>query len=396
MLVQTDYILNRKPVGDSAIFDGMSELRWDPGLSRPYFDERGRNCVLVNTGKRDAKTGKRIFAKREVMDLAINHGMSRLTQNVTSLLKDQWITMTNRVIAASREKLTAWTDLMAASPYGGFDGYSTMALEYQTMSDAGEAIIDFDGMTEGRNDNPVSALDALPMPITHGDFFFSERLLAISRRQGTPLNLRMAENVGRRIAEKVEAMTIGTLGAINLGGSSASGFSGVPYSRAPKIYGYLNHPAAITMSTVTVPTGANPEATVGNVLAMIDLANNQNFDGPFMLYHSTDWNIYMDNDYARLGGSNANMTLRDRLRRINGIRDVKPLRYLRPATHPFTLLLVQMTSEVAQAVNGMDMTVIQWPSMGGQRINFKVMCIHVPLIVADYYDRTGIVIGQPA
>jgi hypothetical protein len=55
------------------------------------------------------------------------------------------------------------------------------------------------------------------------------------------------------------------------------------------------------------------------------------------------------------------------------------------------MILVQMTAEVAQAINGMEITTVQWPSQGGMRHNFKVMCIKVPLLKAPYDGVAGII-----
>jgi hypothetical protein len=54
------------------------------------------------------------------------------------------------------------------------------------------------------------------------------------------------------------------------------------------------------------------------------------------------------------------------------------------------MVMVQMTPDVARAVNGMDITTVQWESQGGMRLNFKVMCIQVPQLRADYYGNCGI------
>ena len=58
--------------------------------------------------------------------------------------------------------------------------------------------------------------------------------------------------------------------------------------------------------------------------------------------------------------------------------------------HPFRLIMIQMNSEVARAVNGMDITTIQWETVGGLQLNFKVMCIQVPQLRADFYGNCGI------
>ena len=382
----TDYVLNGQGHGESA--EAMMNVRYDTGMYRPFIDDRGRRCVLVNTGKRD-KNNRAIREKRLISELVAN-GATKLLLNEATLSKQQWVTLTNRVIQVSRERLNAWSDLSAASSFGGFDGMSTMALEYQTMSDAGEAVVDMDGMTEGRNDTPQFGLQGIPLPITHSDFWYSERVLAISRKNGTPLNLAMAERAARRVAEKIEATTIGTVAGLALG-SQAAGVAGLAYHRQAKVYGYLNFPPRLTKTDITAPTtgGWNGNTLIQEILECLELLRAQQFYGPFMVYNSTDWDAVLDNDYNYTGGV-SDKTLRERIRSIAGIKDIKRLDTLRSATNPWTLLFVQMSSDVAQAINGMDITPIQWPSMGGMRINFRVMTIQVPLLLADHEGKTGI------
>jgi glycerol kinase len=49
VFVNTDFIMNGAAHGDVA--GAMMDVRYDPGLLRPYFDEKGNNCILMNTGK---------------------------------------------------------------------------------------------------------------------------------------------------------------------------------------------------------------------------------------------------------------------------------------------------------------------------------------------------------
>lgn len=407
MFVGQDFVLNGK--GHGPVGGLLGSIHYDPGLLRPYFDNEGTPSVLVNTGETRHKkkedgsivTNKNgqpvslpVYEKRHINDLLFNHGMYQLVQNATVLSKEQWVTLSNIVRMEYRKRLRAWSDLMNAASYGGFDGMSTMMLEYQTVDDPGEAVMDLDGMTESRADQNQFKLEGLPLFITHSDFWFSERMLAISRKNGTPLNTRAIEWAGRRVAEMVEKVLIGTVTGPTLG-SQASGAAGIAYGRTPSVYGYTNHPSRSTKTDITAPTtgGWTPDTLLGEVLAMRDTLLNNNFFGPYMLYHSTDWDQYLDNDYyvvTTSGGVAPTQTLRSRLRQIEGVQDVRRLDFL---TNTFTLLLIQMTSDVAQAVNGMDVTTVQWPSMGGMRTNFKVMTIQAPLITPDYQDRLGIVHG---
>jgi len=270
------------------------------------------------------------------------------------------------------------------------------------MSDPGEAVVDFDGITEGRTDSPLYQLQGLPLPITHSDFWYSSRRLAVSRNTGTPLDTTMGEAAGRRVAEKIEKTTIGVTTGPTYGGNSTQ-VGG--YGRTSQVYGYINFPQRLVKTNLTTPTGSNAASTVNDVLSMRDALYLNKFYGPFMLYHSNDWDKYMDNDYILTGGNVATQTLRERLKMIEGIQDVRRLDFLfaaqlattsGPGTDvdatlkPFTLLMVQMTPDVARAVNGMDITTLQWETIGGMKLNFKVLCIQVPQLRADNYGNCGI------
>ena len=385
MFVQ-DYVQNGQGFGEVA--GALAGCRYEPGLMRPYFDDKGQRCVTINTGRK-VKNEKGIyvpeFKKTLISNLAAN-GLGNPVWNATSLRKDEWITMDQQILKSARQRLRAWSDLAAVSSFSGFNGMSKTILESESMSDPGEAIVDMDGISEGRSDSPLFKNRGLPLPITHSSFWFSSRNLAVSRNSGTPLDLTMAEAAGRRVAEMVEKTLIGAETGISYGKAA-----NYPDYEIPTVYGYTNFGQRNTKTDLTTPTGSNPASTVQDVLEMRQLLYDDHFYGPYMLYHSDDWDSYLDNDYYALatsGMASPSQTLRDRLRKIEGIQDVRRLDFL---TDTFTLLLVQMTSDVARAVNGMDITTIQWESKGGMQLNFKVMAIMVPQLRADYNGNCGIV-----
>jgi len=377
-MFMTDYVSNGQGFG--SVGGHLANCRFDVGLMRPYIDDNGRRVVVVNTGRRDSD-GKPIY-KKELVSVLTNRGM--VINGPTSLRKLEWIEFDTVVVRAARERLRAWSDLAGANSFGGFNGMSKLILEHETMSDPGEANVDFDGLTEGRTDSPKFQLQGLPLPITHSDFWFSQRRLAVSRNTGTPLDTTMAEAAGRRVGEMIEKTLIGTQAGLTYGNNA-------DYGRLPTVYGYTNFPDRITKNDMTVPDGTNGSVTVSEVLQLIQLAADKNYFGPFMLYHSTDWDQFLDDDYILTGGNVTTSTLRNRIRQIDQIQDVRRLDFLKAATNPFTFILVQMTSDVARAVSGLDVTTVQWESMGGMRLNFKVMAIQVPQLRADFNGNTGIV-----
>ena len=62
-------------------------------------------------------------------------------------------------------------------------------------------------------------------------------------------------------------------------------------------------------------------------------------------------------------------------------------------TYPFTFIMVQMTPDVCRAVNGMDITTVQWEAVGGMRLNFKILTVSVPQLRADFYGNCGIAVA---
>ena len=206
------------------------------------------------------------------------------------------------------------------------------------------------------------------------------------------------------IIELIEAQTIGTKNGIAYGGTGPY-TGGQVYANSATVYGYTNFPQRLTKTNLTAPTGSNPEVTITEVVGMIQTLRNQKFRGPFMLYTTNDWFTYLALDYARLGGNNASMTLIDRLRKIPGIQDVRPLEMffgtqlastIGPGTDventlkAYSMILVDMSGSTARAIDGMGMTTIQWDENGGMKQQVRVMCIWVPHIMSDFYGNVGL------
>lgn len=401
-----DLVLNGQGVGP--VGETLNHVRFESGLLRPFLISRGgRNipCATINVG-RNPNTGAPVYKSytREALE---RRGIYSPVFNATSLRKEEWIQLDQVVLRAARYRLRAWADLAAANSYGGFNGMSKTILEHETMTDPGEAIVDMDGVSDGRSDAPQYQLEGLPLPITHSDFNISSRRLAASRNTGTPIDTTMGEASARRVAESIEKTTIGVSTGLTYGGTLTQSGG---YSRNSSVYGYLNFPKRITYTSLHDPSkaGWTASTTLADVLYLRQLLYASKFYGPFVIYHSNDWDTYMDNDYILTGGNVATQTLRNRLKSIEGIQDVRRLDFLFGSTpdsskgpggdvdislKPFTLIIVQMTPDVCRAVNGMDVTTVQWEEKGGLRVCFKVMAIQVPQLRADNYGNCGILVA---
>lgn len=404
--VEVDYLRGGQPHSSviNRLADAPTAVHFDPGLLRPMLMEDGKKYCWLATGRMTTNGHGKQVPEREPIPVGrlIANGMVPATFNA-ALPHQVWQRIDTAVIRASRDRLRAWNDLAAANTYGGFDGMSITALIRDTMTDPGDAKVDMDTLSDDLSDSPLFTPDIVPLPIIHAGFVLSQRRLATSRNTGTPLDTVGAEAAGRRCAETLETMTIGTVNFSNLVIGSATDFT------RRGIYGFCTQPDRITKSDITAPGSWTNDPTGGprlvqEIITMIELARAQNFFGPFVLYYGTSWNQYMSRDYWAMvtsGGAAPTKTVIQRIREIEELSDVRSLDRLTGSGYNDNLILVQMTSDTVRAIDGMDWTTVQWEEQGGARLMYRVMGIKVPELRAQYIGtdttaanrRCGIVHG---
>lgn len=324
----------------------LMAANFDPGVLRPFRGNDGRSYITAN-------------------------GKTMTTNAPATLRYDDWKDIDSSIVKAARPRMAIVKHLRDAGlTYSVRGGMGKTVLQTETQSRAGSATISMDGIRMGDNDRPLFNTGLLPLPIIHEDFQISLRQIEASRN-GTPLDLTMAEESARNVAEEAEKLTIG-LKSPSYGGGT--------------VYGMINSPNRLT-DTVRNPStfvGWTPKMLVQDVLSMRQTSTDKNHNGPWHLYNGPAWDLYLDEDYSDAKGDS---TLRERVAKIKGIEGFETLDYLTG----FDLVLLQKTSNVIRLVIGMEMTVLQWDSHGGLMKNFKVMTIVVPQIRSDYDSQTGIV-----
>jgi len=324
---------------------------------RPYVGKDGRTYITTNSGG-------------ELKAVPVHNVEA-------SLRKDDWKVLDKAIIKAAQPRLKFVGDLRARGlTYNVPNGMAKTILETENVGDINDAITSMDGIRQGANDRPIFDLVTLPLPIIHKDFSFSARQIAASRNGGSPLDTTMAELAARKVAESVEKLALGVSSTYTYGGGT--------------IYGLTNYTNRTTR-TITAPTasGWTGATLLGEVLSMRQDAQDDYYYGPYHVYISSNWDKYLDNDYST---AYPNLSVRDRLKMIEGINGVTTLDYL----ENFDIVLVQMTTDVIREVIGMDITTLQWETQGGMLFNFKVMAILVPQIRADQNSRCGVVHGSTA
>jgi uncharacterized linocin/CFP29 family protein len=343
-------------VANQLMANAMVNGKLDPGRMRPY--------------------GK-INNKGQFVGAYVNsNGVERPVTNAT-LRKDEWKQYDEALLKAAKIRLNGVADLQSRGlTYNIANGFGKTVLEYEDMSEMGDAQVNMDGVTRGINDRVECNIKYLPLPIIHKGFDINARVLAASRTTGESLDTAQVTEATFKVSEKLEEILFTGLSSYTFGGGT--------------IYGYTDFPSRITGSL----TGNwddltdNSDGTVGqqilnDVLAMKQASINALHYGPWILYVPTNFETVLERDYVADYGK----SIRNRILETPGIEAVKVADKLTADN----VLLVQMTENVVRMVNAFPITNVEWQSEGMMLYHYKIMTIMVPQLRADANGNTGIV-----
>lgn len=328
---------------------------------RPFIDKKGKARIVVNVGTVENPR----YETRLVGNAALRY--------------DEWRRLDDAVVRVARNRLVGFDDLRRNGlvyPLGNALG--TTVLTWEMVSDAMEAQVSMDPVKRTKNDQVDYKAAHLPIPVFHSDYQIGERLLQESRNRGNGLDTMGAEAATRRVLEKLEDSLFGTQSLMQYGGGY--------------MYTYLNHPdvnelpfdsAGQYWDDVNVTGPDIKDDVVEMKQALLDSGHY----GPYMMYISSNYETKMDDDYRNDESANSTQTIRERLLRIEGIQAIRVVDRL-PAD---TVLLVEMSTETVDLVDGMPLTNIEWESTKFMH-DYKVMAIQVPRVKSDYNGKCGIVV----
>ena len=106
-------------------------------------------------------------------------------------------------------------------------------------------------------------------------------------------------------------------------------------------------------------------------------------EGPYLLFMPRSVRTHMQDDYYT-GGFNT-QTIEQRVRSISGITDI--IYTTRLTT---SMVLVQLTSDVIDIIDGLAPTVVEWDSHAGFQHNFKIFAIQLPRVRANGDGQVGV------
>lgn len=299
----------------------------DVGLLRPWLDEYGKAWVTWKDGTKHQFHSEAGPVKEAVLTWR------------------QWIEL----------------DLLAEQVFKQRTPFVQMLISHQPNSLAMDKVDGWAKMT--LEDEPIPLklgstpvtfrLEALPLPITHCDWWVAKDRLAETSQNGW----LMHQAAVRRVAEVVEGTFLGVREPLE---------ADVP--EVKQLFGVFDHPARMKLDAA----GAFESSTSlrKRVERMIAEAARNKFFGPFVLLHG--WK-----------------TVKEQLRDFNGVTKVVKVDHIKDRK----MALVQLTPDVIQAVAAIKPVVVQWPTAEhvNERHEFKFLTCLVPRIRTDFHGTVGIV-----
>lgn len=284
------------------------------------------------------------------------------------LRKDEWIQYDTAIIEVARQRLVLVKDLMSAGlRYPVRNALGKTRVEWERSSDMTPARVSMSGLAESENDTIDFDLTGIPLPIIHKDFNINIRKLAASRETGEALDTTQAEIASRKVAEAMEDLT--------LNGSTVLGSNNT-------IYGLRNALNRNTDSLTGNWNAATGENIVSDTLKMIAALVADNMYGPYVMYVAQDAFTHFGADFK----DESDRTIMERVSAIPSISSIRAL----PTLPSGQVIMLQLTRDVVDIVDGMQPTTVQWATRAGFQVNFKVFAIMVPRTKSDKNGQSGI------
>ena len=300
-----------------------------------------------------------------------NDGKAVPTANAATLRKDEWKQFDDAIVKVAQSRMVGVKDLKSRGLILDIEnGLGTTVLETEIMSDISDAELNMDGDVEAKGDRPMYDIGYLPLPIISKPFQISTRVLEASRKRGQPLDTANAEMCVRKIVEKMES--------ILFTGSDSYAFGG------GTLYGYMDAPNSNSVNLVDDWDDSSCSGTevLTDVLAMKQSLIDAKMYGPYVMYIPTNYETALDDEFK----TNSDVSIRERLMKISGISEI----IVADSLTANNVLLVQMSSDVVRMVSGLPITMLQWESSGGMRLNYNIITIDVPQVRSDYEGNSGI------
>lgn len=320
------------------------------------------------------------------------------------------------VVKVGLERLTVAADVLSAGlVYPVPDPLSVTEVQWEKISKTGGAQRTMLPRARGENQMPDRQIVRLPVYLTTDDFSLNIRTLKMSERIGTPLDTTLVEDATRRVNESIEDALINGAGDVQV-------TAGPPHTGSSTVPGLLNAPSVnkfkfgsdltsglTTIARIEPPdtikaatngagtswaaSSINGGSIVADVINGINVLQTNRKFGPYYLYVGTNIGQKFQEDYVVTGQTvTPGMTIQRRLEAVDAGNGKKLVVRVADRIPADTAILVQMTNEVVDILDGQAPTVIPWTSNDGFVMFWLVMAIMIPRVRDDYDQNSGVLV----
>jgi hypothetical protein len=297
---------------------------------------------------------------------------------------DEWVNRSDEIIDEVEVELTLLDDAMGIDSISSDLSYTVYTEQAESQMQT-EASVSMDGQAKGDEDDTATLPVGVAQPIIHVDYSIGARDQAQSQNMGSDKEARKAEEAGRLIREKEDAIMANGWG-VDIQGPNGGTFS---------VDGYLTTDARISgnapgaWEATDDSTKRNVQDTVEQMVADLETVGGNNdrnlmprSRGVFLYYNQTH-NSVLDKEDPRGDG---NRSIRQRL--------LQDHPYVTLRETPFIpedeVIMVVRDSRVVSIVNAQGPTNLSWEP-GPMATRYKALSSRVPFFRSTYDDILGVV-----
>lgn len=286
------------------------------------------------------------------------------------LRRYEWEEIDRAVVDIARLPNVAMADFQRLGLIRPLGGLGVIVSTYEQLGDMSDAELSMEGIKRGEMGQVDYTPQSVPVPIIHKDFQVYQRYLAVTRRNGEPIDVTNAQVATRRVRDRIEQVIF------NGDTKSLKGYT---------IYGFRTKPERLQKTAAQC--GGGDFATEGNpyktLVGGVGFLTAAGFPGPFGVYVARSQYTEM---LHRLTDGSSKSELAAINEGIPGLSFISPADALTAGE----VIMWQLATDVADVAVAQDIATVQWDEMGGMIVNFRVMTALVPRFKHDANGACGL------